>query len=311
MKIIIVDDNVAIQEIIRDILGADGHNVRLAGTVSEAVYKIGDFQPDVIFVDSKVDGEDGLRVLSRVREEYPSLMIRAVLIKGRDELAPTDNPFVRASIDKPFKSSEIVEALRLVEAEIAQDAAMAQGGRGDGKKRGGKARLFGKRQKAEPPPEGALQDNGVVFGSSYVVFEEGREGVYYLTGLFDPEKYEIMVVTADKAKAVKERFSYGDMEVVPLSTTGKAGSLGIRNLGTMTSRIRLFVEGNMRPVVIFDTFGEIIAANGLNQSVLMLQQLIEGRSKPCTFAVSVDPSTLTDKDRRLFLHSMKQYTHEE
>ncbi len=33
MKILIVDDNVAIQEIVKDILAEEGHNVRVARTV--------------------------------------------------------------------------------------------------------------------------------------------------------------------------------------------------------------------------------------------------------------------------------------
>ena len=36
MKILIVDDNAAIREIIRDILAGEGHTVRTASTISEA-----------------------------------------------------------------------------------------------------------------------------------------------------------------------------------------------------------------------------------------------------------------------------------
>lgn len=52
MKALIVDDNVAIQEIIRDILSERGHIVRLASTVDEAVEKVKSFEPDVVMLDS-------------------------------------------------------------------------------------------------------------------------------------------------------------------------------------------------------------------------------------------------------------------
>ena len=51
MKILIVDDNEAVQEIIRDILAERDHNVRLASTVDEAVEKIGSFEPDVVTIE--------------------------------------------------------------------------------------------------------------------------------------------------------------------------------------------------------------------------------------------------------------------
>ncbi|MDO5852989.1 MAG: response regulator [Thermoplasmata archaeon] len=320
MKILIVDDNVAIQEIIRDIVGNEGHNVRVAGTVGEAVSKIGDFEPDIIMLDSRVGDEDGLHVISRAREDYPSMRLRAILVKGASEMAPTDNPYIRASVDKPFKSSDLVAALRKVEAEISEETEDTADRRSARKreKRERKARkkarrkgLFSRKQKAEPPPEGALDSHGVSFGSSYVIFEAAPEKVYSFTALFNPDRYDIMMVTTDKAKAIKERFTYGSMEVVPLSTNGKAGSLGIHDLGTMTSRIRQFMDGNDHPVVIFDTFGDIIAANGLNQSLTMLQQLISGKTRMCTLCVSVDGLSLTDKDRGILLHSMVEYVYEE
>ena len=65
MKILIVDDNVAVQEIIRDILVERDHNVRMASTVDEAVEKIKSFEPDVVMLDSWVGDEDGMHASSR------------------------------------------------------------------------------------------------------------------------------------------------------------------------------------------------------------------------------------------------------
>ncbi|MDO5853862.1 MAG: response regulator [Thermoplasmata archaeon] len=317
MKILIVDDNVAVQEIIRDILNDEGHNVRLASTVGEAVSKIADFEPDAIVLDSRVGDEDGLHVISRAREDYPGLKLRVVLVKGGAEKAPTDNPYIRASVDKPFKSADIIAAVREVQTELEEEAsATADRSKRKREKKERKARkkrrgLFSRKTAPSAPAENALETHGVSFGMSYVIFEQSPERVYAFTGLFDPNRFDIMMVTTDKAKAIKERFTYGSMEVVPLSTNGKAGSLGIRDLGTMTSRVRQFIDGSEHPVVIFDTFGDIIAANGLNHSLLMLQQLIAGKSRMCTVAVSVDASTLTDKDRGILLHSMVEYVYEE
>ncbi|MGN0098087.1 MAG: response regulator, partial [Candidatus Methanomethylophilaceae archaeon] len=71
MKVLIVDDNVAVQEIIQDILLHEGYakaDVKCVSSVDEAVSRIGDFQPDIIMLDTWVGDEDGLRVVSRCRE---------------------------------------------------------------------------------------------------------------------------------------------------------------------------------------------------------------------------------------------------
>ena len=82
MKILIVDDNVAVQEIIRDILAERDHNVRLASTVDEAVEKIKSFEPDVVMLDSWVGDEDGMHVVSRTKEELPNFDLKVILIKS-------------------------------------------------------------------------------------------------------------------------------------------------------------------------------------------------------------------------------------
>lgn len=309
MKILIVDDNAAIREIIKDILTDEGHNVRIASTVDEAVSKTEDFSPEVLVLDSKVADDDGLRVLSQLSPGFTPDRLRVVLIKGAGELAPTDNPYIRASVDKPFKSSDIVDAVRGIQAEEMEEAVAATESR-----RRGLASLKGllrRRPRSQPQEEDPLTGSGVSFGSSYVMFEEFPSDIYGFIGLFDPDEYDIMVVTTDKAKAIKERFSYEAMEVLPLSANGRGGSLAIQQLGTMTHTIRGFMDSRERPVIVFDSFGDIISADGMNQSLLMLQQLMAGRTRMCTFAVSVDGSLLTDKDRNIFLHSMIEYVPKE
>ena len=50
MKILIVDDNIAIQEILGEILTVDGYEIDKVGTVSEAVDRLGSFRPDALIL---------------------------------------------------------------------------------------------------------------------------------------------------------------------------------------------------------------------------------------------------------------------
>lgn len=311
MKILIVDDNVAVQEIIRDILAERGHIVRLASTVDEAVEKIKSFEPDVVMLDSWVGDEDGMHVVSRTREELPNFDLKVILIKSSSELAPTDNPNIKGWVDKPFKSSDILDAiddLKVSEAEAVE----AEAERKKSKRRYKQARRQSggllhrsKRSKPEPPPD--LSESGIVFGRSYVMFEPEPEKVYEFVSSFDTSEYSILIVTSDKAKAIKERFSYVSMEVIQLTSSGRAGTMEIQGLGTLMVRVQQFIADKTRPVVVFDTFGDIIEANGMNTSLLMLRQLMAGKEGVCTFAVSVDSTPLTDKDRGILLHDMYVY----
>ena len=310
MKALIVDDNVAVQEIIRDILAERGHIVRLAGTVDEAVEKIKDFEPDVILLDSKVGEEDGLHVISRTAEVLPDFEPRVILVKSANEIAPKDIPEIRGIVDKPFKSAEILDAVGHLQESEAQ-AEVAESARKKAKKdkvkKPKESRRLRRKKKTVQEPVPDLSESGIVFGRSYVVFEPFPDRIYTFVSRFDTSEYDLLMVTTDRAKAIKERFSYSTMDIIPLTSSGRSGSEDIRALGSVMVRINEFLRRNEHPVIIFDSFGEIIAANGLNTSLLMLQQLMAGATGPSTFAVSVDGSPLTDKDRGILLHNMVEY----
>ncbi len=311
MKIMIVDDNEAVQEIIRDILVERDHNVRLASTVDEAVEKIKSFEPDVVMLDSWVGEEDGMRVISRSKEEAPNLDLRVILIKTASEVAPTDNPYIKGWVNKPFKSSDILDAIEEMKiseaaAEVAETQRKTRIKQRQKKERGGL--LHRKKPQVEEVPD--LAESGIVFGRSYVMFEPDPEKIYDFVSRFNTGEYDLLIITSDRAKAIKERFSYVSLEVVPLTSSGRSGSMEIQGLGSLMVRVFNFIDEKERPVVVFDTFGDIVEANGINQSLVMLRQLMSGATKDCTFAVSVDAAPLTDKDRGILLHDMQIYDKE-
>lgn len=311
MKILIVDDNEAVQEIIRDILVERDHNVRLASTVDEAVEKIKSFEPDVVMLDSWVGEEDGMRVISRSKEEAPNLDLRVILIKTASEVAPTDNPYIKGCVNKPFKSSDILDAIEEMKiseaaAEVAETQRKTRIKQRQKKERGGL--LHRKKPQVEEVPD--LAESGIVFGRSYVMFEPDPEKIYDFISRFNTGEYDLLIITSDRAKAIKERFSYVSLEVVPLTSSGRSGSMEIQGLGSLMVRVFNFIDEKERPVVVFDTFGDIVEANGINQSLVMLRQLMSGATKDCTFAVSVDAAPLTDKDRGILLHDMQNYDKE-
>lgn len=302
MKILVVDDNPSIRSILKEILTEEGHNVRLAQTVDEAIFKTQAFEPDIVFLDSLIGADDGVRYLGRLSDELPDLHPAVVYLKEPSEIVPGDSQYVRASVDKPFRSEDIIGALKDAIESLRPP---------EPEKRGRRVRRRSRRDRPTAPTEEAMESHGVRFGRSYVIFTRNPEEIHRFISLFDLTRYNLMVITTGRAKAIEERFSYGKMDVVPLSANGKAGSLGIREMGTMTERIKEFIDSRSEPVIIFDGFDDIIAADGTNAPLMMIQQVHQDKSKDCTVALSVDPASLTEKDRSILLHSMSEYSTEE
>jgi len=70
-RILIVEDEKAIQLALRGLLRRDGYDVDLADTGEDAVRKIGEVQYDLVLTDLKMPEIDGLAVLEEVRKVAP------------------------------------------------------------------------------------------------------------------------------------------------------------------------------------------------------------------------------------------------
>jgi two-component system, response regulator, stage 0 sporulation protein F len=67
-KIMIVDDEENIRILYKEELEEEGFEVELAKNGQEALDKICSFHPDLITLDIKMPGMDGIEVLKRIRE---------------------------------------------------------------------------------------------------------------------------------------------------------------------------------------------------------------------------------------------------
>ena len=63
MKVLVVNDNPAINTIIEEILDVDGHEIYGAVKLDDAEMMLETFHPEVIIIEETVDGEDAMRRL--------------------------------------------------------------------------------------------------------------------------------------------------------------------------------------------------------------------------------------------------------
>jgi len=84
-RILLVDDEAAIRDSMRMILEYEGHECVLAASGAEALTAIEQDPPDLVFLDIKMPGLDGLEVLGRIRETHETMPV--VMISGHGTVA--------------------------------------------------------------------------------------------------------------------------------------------------------------------------------------------------------------------------------
>jgi two-component system NtrC family sensor kinase len=121
-KILIVDDEAEIREILSDILTGAQHRVAAVASGREALERMAEERFDVILTDIRMPDLDGRTLYREIERRWPEQAARVVFVTG-DSLASTLHEFAseygRPVIEKPFLPKEV----RRVIAEITgQDA---------------------------------------------------------------------------------------------------------------------------------------------------------------------------------------------
>ncbi len=112
--ILIVDDEENIRLLYEEELTEEGYNVILAKDGEEALAKIKEGKPDLVTLDIKMPGMDGLELLSHIREEdkdLPVIMCTAYGDYKRDFTVWAADAYIIKSADLSDLKTEIRELL--------------------------------------------------------------------------------------------------------------------------------------------------------------------------------------------------------
>ena len=74
-KVLIVDDERNLRRLYREDLHREGYDVVTAETVDECLVKLDEERPDLVVLDIRMPGTDGLEALGKIREHHPNLPI--------------------------------------------------------------------------------------------------------------------------------------------------------------------------------------------------------------------------------------------
>jgi DNA-binding response OmpR family regulator len=124
--ILVVDDEPAIVQVIRERLTREGFDVRAADSGESALAAIGEESPDLLILDLMLPGVDGFEVLRRLRQSGHDLPI--IVLTARDDDVDKIVGLELGADDyvvKPFNPRELAARVRAVLRRQAEALALA------------------------------------------------------------------------------------------------------------------------------------------------------------------------------------------
>lgn len=107
-KIMVVDDQIGIRLLLSEVLERDGHEVYLCGNGKEALSILEKNNLDLVFLDMKIPGMDGIEILIHIRKAQPDLKV--VLMTAYGELTLLQEAMelqISGYLAKPFDIEEV------------------------------------------------------------------------------------------------------------------------------------------------------------------------------------------------------------
>src|SRR5258705_10229722 len=112
-RILVIDDDAGIRESLKMTLEYDGYEVIGAATGQEGLALVERDAPDLVLLDVKMPGMDGLEVLDRLRAMNETLPV--VVVSGHGTISTAVEATKKGAFDfieKPFASDRVLVVLR-------------------------------------------------------------------------------------------------------------------------------------------------------------------------------------------------------
>jgi two-component system NtrC family sensor kinase len=114
-RVLVVDDEPEIAELLRAYLEADGYEVATAESGAVALALLAEARFDAIVSDLRMPDTDGAALWREVKLQHPPLARRMLFVTG-DTLSPGARGFLAETgcpwLDKPFTKAELLERLQ-------------------------------------------------------------------------------------------------------------------------------------------------------------------------------------------------------
>ena len=122
MKVLVVEDDVDIQDIVISVLSRDGYQVLTEGNGDAGLAAALTQQPDLVILDWMMPGLTGVEVCRAMRADPRTKDIAILLLTSRAQEADIDQAFTAGADDymvKPFRGRELVSRVQTLTAKGA------------------------------------------------------------------------------------------------------------------------------------------------------------------------------------------------
>ena len=113
-RILVIDDERAVRDLISDALSIEGHEVVTAKNGKEGLDLIGQYRFDLVFCDLRMPEMDGQALYEEVQRNHPQVLKRIVFVTAQANSSDY-GPFLRETgipvIEKPFTLSQLRQAV--------------------------------------------------------------------------------------------------------------------------------------------------------------------------------------------------------
>ncbi len=308
-KVLIVDDNPAILDIVSELVSGAGFDPCIASGGKEALEKAAAEHPDLILLDINMPDMDGWTVLRKLKEEGITaktkvMMLTATTDVGTDIFGLQD--VVSGYIRKPFNNKDLSDRLKSVLEEKPSAPVEAQPKEEprlfslfSGKKKGegseGKERATRVAKKYELRP-----------GLSYLVKEQ--KAVKSFDIFTDQVTHNIqgLCITRQYPATVRQEWALDETPIIWLSNQLGKVYVNPANIGILGDTVIRFIEKSDDSVVMIDGIEFLIVNNGFDKVLKMIHRItevvMEYRSR---LIISVDPRALDVREMALLERNME------
>ena len=112
-KILVVDDEEGIRELLKQMLTDEGYPVITASGGEEALFKLASESPQVMTLDNKMPGMSGVEVLTRLSHDQPDVCL--IMVTAVNDVSTAVQAMKLGALDyitKPFEREEVLQTVR-------------------------------------------------------------------------------------------------------------------------------------------------------------------------------------------------------
>jgi two-component system response regulator (stage 0 sporulation protein F) len=123
-RILVVDDEAPVREVLTEYFATEGYAVEVAGSGIEALTAIRAGRADLVLLDVRMPGLDGIQVLRRIRELTESVPV--IMVTANEDVSLAKETLKLGAFDyvaKPFDFDYLDRAVAAALARVAERAA--------------------------------------------------------------------------------------------------------------------------------------------------------------------------------------------